>query len=205
MNNIVLYSLLFASSSAVSFVAIEQFSPEVKSTKIQQTGVQQTDQVKIEKLATLVKPKNLTQVVVTKSVPKRSSLKVVSADKNVLSEKKPIANNEVSKDLLAKFNMALLATENTEILEPENTDDENAVAVYDLPEQLLARVPNIRYSSHVYSSTAGNRSVRLNDRDLREGSWLTEDIEILEILQNEVIMRVGPQSFSLKALSDWTG
>jgi len=205
MNNIVLYSLLFASSSAVSFVAIEQFSPEVKSTKIQQTGVQQTDQVKIEKLATLVKPKNLTQVVVTKSVPKRSSLKVVSADKNVLSEKKPIANNEVSKDLLAKFNKALLATENTEILEPENTDDENAVAVYDLPEQLLARVPNIRYSSHVYSSTAGNRSVRLNDRDLREGSWLTEDIEILEILQNEVIMRVGPQSFSLKALSDWTG
>ena len=222
MNKAALYVLLFTGSSAVSFATLEFFPNTAQPTQVEQRGVQQTDPMQIERLAALVTADNLTQVSVPKAVVKRSVKKLAKAkasDNKIAKpvivapvkslpnadDQQPIANDEVSKELLAKFNKALLDTENTVVAEPEVIDSESAVAIYDLPQRLLARVPDIRYSSHVYSSTSANRSVRLNDRDLREGSWLTEDIEILEILQNEVIMRVGPQSFSLKALSDWSG
>lgn len=218
MNKVLIYSLAFVSSSAVSFFALQPLPETVESSVLMQRGVEQTDPMHIEKLAALDSAAHLTQITVPKAIIKPvpvakvpvvipatvESVKTESI-KTEVAAKQPISDDGVSKELLAKFNQALLATENTVVAQPEDTESENAVAVYDLPARLLARVPHIRYSSHVYSSNSTNRSVRLNDRDLREGSWLTEDIEILEILQNEVIMRVGPQSFSLKALSDWTG
>lgn len=236
MNKSILYSLVFACSSAASFITFDKLNFEIEPDHAQQNGVQQTDLLKIEKLTPLIRSTNLTRIVIPEKVTvKVSNSKPISKPKPVSKPKlkpvesvtitptktptktvnteysaqpsviKPITNDKVSQKLLDKFNKALLATENVEIDEPEDISAESAVAVYDLPERLLARVPDISYSSHVYSSTSANRSVRLNDRDLREGSWLTEDIEIIAILKNEVIMRVGPQSFSLKALSDWTG
>lgn len=198
-----------------------------------QQGIQQTDSQLMLRLPPLIFKEQLTQVVVQKkrqakkpikvspasteeakvainsvAVAKAESVKEMPAEKLDLSAMKPVTTDskDVSDDLLAKFNKALLDTNNTPI-EPvkDDTESANAVSINDLPDRLLARVPNINYSSHVYSSNSANRTVRLNSRDLREGSWLTEDIEIVEILQNEVIMRVGPQSFSLKALSDWAG
>lgn len=117
----------------------------------------------------------------------------------------PLTDETVSADLLAKFNRAMAETSDAEnIPVAETTETYNAVPIAELPERLRAQVPNISYNSHVYSSKPQNRSVRLNNRDLREGSWLSENVEVLEIMQNEVIMRVGPQSFSLKALADWS-
>lgn len=117
---------------------------------------------------------------------------------------KQLADEHVSNELLAKFNRALSATREPSSFAPKETEDSNnAIPITDLPDDLLGLVPRINYSSHIYSSKPQNRTVRLNNRDLREGSWLTEDVEVLEILQNEVIMRVAGQSFSMNALSDW--
>ncbi|PKH05369.1 general secretion pathway protein GspB [Moritella sp. Urea-trap-13] len=122
-----------------------------------------------------------------------------------LSMNDELSNEHVSADLLAKFNRALTATSDADSIPvKEVAESYNAVPIADLPQHLREQIPDISYSSHIYSSKINNRSVRLNNRDLREGSWLTDNIEVLEILQNEVIMRVGAQSFSLNALSDWS-
>ncbi|QUM86616.1 general secretion pathway protein GspB [Moritella sp. 28] len=183
------------------------------------TGVEQTDPLTILKLPDIEfeHPLSVVNIPVTPSVsPSSEQLPavIVPSSKPAVKEAQAselltmndeLANEQVSAELLAKFNRALTATSDTDSIPAKViAESYNAVPIKDLPAHLRAQIPNISYSSHVYSSKPQNRSVRLNNRDLREGSWLSDDVEILEILQNEVIMRVGAQSFSLQALSDWS-
>ena len=176
-------------------------------------GVQQTDPMVVFKLPDIEFVQPLAAVTVPERVvvpipsPTRpAAIPVVKQQESeLLTMNDELSNEQVSEALLAKFNRALSETsEGDNIPTHTITESYNAVPINDLPAHLLAQVPDINYSSHVYSSKTKNRTVRLNNRDLREGSWLTDDIEIVEILQNEVIMRVGAQSFSLQALSDWS-
>ncbi|GIC79675.1 general secretion pathway protein GspB [Moritella sp. F3] len=184
------------------------------------TGVEQTDPLIILKLADIEFEHPLSVVTVPKQqlapsysakqpamkvIPSASSKAKPESRSEQLTMNDELAHEQVSAELLAKFNRALTATSDDDSV-PTNeiAESYNAVPIADLPPHLRMQIPDINYSSHVYSSKANNRSVRLNNRDLREGSWLSDDVEILEILQNEVIMRVGAQSFSLKALSDWS-
>jgi len=197
-------SILFANAGSVTTIS---------------SGVEQTDPLIILKLPDIQFEHSLSIVTIPDKVdvPSRSandiaaivvpSTPIKAASKSErLTMNDELANEQVSADLLAKFNRALTATSNTDNTPVNEAEEEsfNAVPIADLPAHLRAQIPDISYSSHVYSSKSRNRSVRLNNRDLREGSWLSDDVEILEILQNEVIMRVGAQSFSLKALSDWS-
>ncbi|WP_017221939.1 general secretion pathway protein GspB [Moritella dasanensis] len=182
-------------------------------------GVEQTDPLTILKLAD-IKFEHVLSVV---DIPKQEELPThvenntalvipsskpgmkVDSGTELLTMNDELASEQVSAGLLAKFNRALSETSgNDSIPAPAVVESYNAVPIADLPQYLREQIPDISYSSHVYSSKIQNRSVRINNRDLREGSWLTDDIEVLEILQNEVIMRVGAQSFSLNALSDWS-
>ena len=182
-------------------------------------GVEQTDPLTILKLPDIRFEHPLSTVTVPEIVANTASTTNSAAVVIPTEKKKPksnqrdelltmndeLANEQVSADLLAKFNRALTATSASDSI-PDKKEEEsyNAVPIADLPDHLRAQIPDINYSAHVYSSKSKNRSVRLNSRDLREGSWLSDNVEVLEILQNEVIMRVGAQSFSLKALSDWS-
>jgi general secretion pathway protein B len=160
-------------------------------------------------LVVITVPQQATQSAIPVSKHNMPIVAVPSADSanmpNQATLDAPLTDETVSADLLAKFNRAMAETSDAEnIPVAETTETYNAVPIAELPERLRTQVPNISYNSHVYSSKPENRSVRLNNRDLREGSWLSENVEVLEIMQNEVIMRVGPQSFSLKALADWS-
>jgi len=183
-------------------------------------GVEQTDLRVVLKLADiefkhplsvvkipekLVTPSYSAKHSATVVIPSSPSKAKTDSGSELLTMNDELANEQVSAELLAKFNRALTATSDSDSI-PVNAVAEsyNAVPIAELPEHLRAQIPDISYSSHIYSSKTKSRSVRLNNRDLREGSWLSDDVEILEILQNEVIMRVGAQSFSLKALSDWS-
>jgi len=192
----------------------------INATRPISAGVELTDPLTILKLPDIEfeHPLSVVHIPVTPVSPSTSSdhlpaviipssKPAVKMDQNteLLTMSDELANEHVSAELLAKFNRALTATSDTDSIPVKVIPESyNAVPIADLPAHLRAQIPDISYSSHVYSSKAKNRSVRLNNRDLREGSWLSDDVEILEILQNEVIMRVGAQSFSLQALSDWS-
>jgi general secretion pathway protein B len=181
-------------------------------------GIQQTDIIHVRRLAAvrferplvvITVPQQATQSAIPVSKHNTPVVAVPIVDSANMSNQAtldaPLTDETVSADLLAKFNRAMAETSDAEnIPVAETTETYNAVPIAELPERLRTQVPNISYNSHVYSSKPENRSVRLNNRDLREGSWLSENVEVLEIMQNEVIMRVGPQSFSLKALADWS-
>lgn len=218
MNFIIGKALRSFSVGASLVVSVFGSSTLLANTNIS-VGVEQTDPMTILKLADI----EFEHVLSVVDIPKQEELPThvenntalvipsskpgmkIDSGTELLTMNDELASEHVSAGLLAKFNRALSATsDNDSIPAPAVVESYNAVPIADLPLYLREQIPDISYSSHIYSSKIQNRSIRLNNRDLREGSWLTDDIEVLEILQNEVIMRVGAQSFSLNALSDWS-
>ena len=115
----------------------------------------------------------------------------------------------VSSSLAQRFRQAVEAEPGlpgaSEIQPLPDSAPPPATPLADLPSALSAQVPPLRYSSHVYSSTAGNRIVTLNGRDFHEGDEVAPGVTLLQILADYSVFRVGSQSFSLASLTDWQG
>ena len=115
----------------------------------------------------------------------------------------------VSSSLAQRFRQAVEAEPGlpgaSEIQPLPDSAPPPATPLADLPSALSAQVPPLRYSSHVYSSTASNRIVTLNGRDFHEGDEVAPGVTLLQILADYSVFRVGSQSFSLASLTDWNG
>lgn len=70
---------------------------------------------------------------------------------------------------------------------------------------LQKQVPPLSYGAHSYSSDPVKRSVVINGREWREGSEIASGVTLVAIAQDEIILQVGGQYASLKALQDWPG
>jgi len=78
--------------------------------------------------------------------------------------------------------------------------------IHEMASQFQKKVPSIRYDVHMYSSIAKDRWIKVNGKSLREGQFDAQGkIQLLEILPNRSIFRLGRQSFSLESLTDWKG
>lgn len=73
------------------------------------------------------------------------------------------------------------------------------------PPAVRQQVPPLMYGSHVFSSNPAKRTVLLNGREYREGSELAPGVRLAAIAQEYIVLDVGGQSVTLKALQDWHG
>lgn len=113
---------------------------------------------------------------------------------------------------LAKRFMQALATEGQapdssapEITPQKQSAVPDAEPLATLPASISSKVPALRYSSHVFSSTPANRVITINGRDYHEGSEILPGLTLLSIQAESSIFRIDGQSFSLPALTDWNG
>ncbi|WP_429080892.1 GspB family T2SS assembly factor variant ExeB [Aeromonas bivalvium] len=74
-----------------------------------------------------------------------------------------------------------------------------------LPAELRQQVPRLAYGAHLYSSNPAKRSVVINGREVREGNEVAPGVLLQAIAQDYIVLGVGGQSVSLKALQDWPG
>jgi len=81
----------------------------------------------------------------------------------------------------------------------------DATALGALPARITQQVPAMKYGAHVYSSVPANRTININGHDFHEGDEVVKGVVLLRIDTNASIFRVGSQSFSLNALTDWQG
>lgn len=103
----------------------------------------------------------------------------------------------------------LNALNNTPLQEqgaPQQVPEElHATPLSALPQALRQQVPPLAYGTHVFSSNPARRAVTLNGRTYREGSEVAPSVTLLAIAQDYIILQVGGQNASLKALQDWRG
>jgi len=121
--------------------------------------------------------------------------------------KDEIDYGETSADLQQRFANALLMSgiEDTEVVEQVQEESDGS-DLRQLSRDFQEQVPVISYDSHIYSSVAKERLIRINGEDLKEGQFDSSGkIEVVEIQENRTIFRTGRQSFSLHSLTDWRG
>lgn len=73
----------------------------------------------------------------------------------------------------------------------------------ELPASERANVPDMTFSSHMYSSVPRFRSVIINGKRLKEGEYFTETLQVREITDKGVIMSNGNVLFAVDVLGRW--
>lgn len=113
--------------------------------------------------------------------------------------------DDVSDDLQRRFALAVEQESNTGVTNYIKTDRELVASdIAEMPAKLQFQVPIMRYDSHMYSSDPKDRWIRINGVDLRVGDHLG-DVELVDILPQQSVFRLGKQSFTLESLKDWKG
>jgi len=126
----------------------------------------------------------------------------------VLNESSNQSNVSVSPELLARFNKAVEALD----AKAENApvEEETRVTVRDdiprvdqLPVRLLTRLPTMNFSAHMYASRPADRWVRVNGRQMGEGEWIQDKVQIINIEAQRVVLSFEDELFTMAALTDW--
>ncbi|QJR81722.1 GspB domain-containing protein [Alteromonas pelagimontana] len=118
------------------------------------------------------------------------------------------SNVKVSPELLAKFNQAVEELDDN-VVDKDNQPEikltvrDDMPRVDQLPVRILTRLPSMSFSAHMYASRPSDRWVRVNGKQLGEGDWIGEDIQIVNIEAQRVILSFEGEVFSMAALTDW--
>lgn len=110
-----------------------------------------------------------------------------------------------SQSLAERIMMALNNTPLVEEGAPQAQPQSGAMPLSSLDPALKQQVPPLTYGAHNFSSDPAKRAVVINGRELREGSEVAPGVLLVAIAQDYIILQVGGQHVSLKALQDWRG
>lgn len=102
----------------------------------------------------------------------------------------------------------MMALNNTPLVEEgaaQAQPQSGAMPLSSLDPALKQQVPPLTYGAHNFSSDPAKRAVVINGRELREGSEVAPGVLLVAIAQDYIILQVGGQHVSLKALQDWRG
>lgn len=73
----------------------------------------------------------------------------------------------------------------------------------ELPANVQQRIPDLSFSSHMYSSEPRFRSIIINGRRLKEGQYLNDEIQVREITDKGVVLGMGDTLFEVDVLGQW--
>ena len=79
----------------------------------------------------------------------------------------------------------------------------SVVDVHDLPLDIQARIPDMVFSAHVYSSNPEQRSVVINGNFMEQGDMLTPRLRLDEITTDGVVFDFDGTRFRTSVLSGW--
>jgi general secretion pathway protein B len=138
--------------------------------------------------------------------------KIQKSKSTVLNEEKQIPRVVVSKEPLQ------LDDSVGNVGEPSNTQkqtsnepsmeapvqEESAMLVSELPDNVRKQIPSIAFEGHVYSSTVERRSVMINGKKMRQGDAVSADLMLKEITPLGAEFEYQGYRFKLNALQDWS-
>lgn len=91
----------------------------------------------------------------------------------------------------------------TEVSEEKMADDGTYPRLEQLSQDVLRRMPSVKYNAHVYSSETGKSVINLNGNDYHEGAAVGAGVKLMKIEPDDSIFSFEGQTFRVTALSDW--
>lgn len=95
-------------------------------------------------------------------------------------------------------------------LSPESTGSattesaDNPIRISDLPVDVQQQIPDMTFSSHIYSDEAKFRMVNINGRLLHEGDMVADGIRLVRITEEGVVLTFKGYTFEVSVLHDWS-
>lgn len=116
----------------------------------------------------------------------------------ILAVQVAVAKSDITDAMESKALEAKIYQETVEIEEkPEVLSIEQA------GESLLAQIPNISITSHIYSSQAKRRSIVVNDERLVEGDFVAAQVQVQEITHQGMILSVSGSLLAVSRSRGW--
>ena len=72
-----------------------------------------------------------------------------------------------------------------------------------LPDWVVAELPSMAFSAHMYASLPSERWVRVNGQNMHEGDLIDNKVRIMQIAPQHVILNYAGYEFSMQAMTDW--
>lgn len=115
--------------------------------------------------------------------------------------------DDISPELLKRFQQAVADLDNSDPAQAEpvvpTSDDLGVVRVDQLPSWVMASLPEMDFSTHIFATEPTDRWVRVNGKELGEGDWINDELRISRIEQHHIILNFKGHEFSMRALADW--
>ncbi|MCW8330346.1 general secretion pathway protein GspB [Photobacterium sp. SDRW27] len=116
--------------------------------------------------------------------------------------------SELSPQLAEQLKSAIAATDSLPLDEPpeQETSPEpviQAIALGELPASVQNRIPPLDFQTHIYSSTADSRWVKVNGREAFEGDEIAPGVTLRRIEPRQVVFDFESYLVEMPALSEW--
>ncbi|HIG42799.1 MAG: general secretion pathway protein GspB [bacterium] len=77
------------------------------------------------------------------------------------------------------------------------------VNISELPRNVQRQIPDLQFSSHLFSDDRSFRMVNINGNMLREGEYINDELRLEEITTDGVILNYQHYTFEISILRDW--
>lgn len=97
----------------------------------------------------------------------------------------------------------LLQEEREGIAANERASEPEAIAIGELPVSVQNRIPKLNFQTHIYSSAADSRWIKVNGREAFEGDEIAPGVVLRHIKPRTVVFGFDSYLISMPALSEW--
>lgn len=115
------------------------------------------------------------------------------------------AYTDEQKQLLQKLQKAAKDTssQSKAKAKPSKLPQQDWLTMDQLQPNVRSRLPTVEMNLHNYSSNPKKRLVKVNGASLSEGSWIDNQLQIIEIRPRDVVLQFEEQIFVVQAMSSW--
>ncbi|MBW3804697.1 type II secretion system assembly factor GspB [Aeromonas jandaei] len=143
------------------------------------------------------------KAMVTRPLPPPLPEPLVQQPKVAATSNPTASRPTLAEQLMRALNETPLQQESGTV--PQSVQPAQLMPLNAAPLSIRQQVPAFSYGSHLFSSNPAKRAVVLNGREYREGSEIASGVRLATIAQEYMVLDVGGQSVTLKALQDWQG
>lgn len=112
---------------------------------------------------------------------------------------------ELSPELALKIESILDNSDSPSEVDIDQYRPQPTVQLESHTQSLSGRLPSLNLQTHMYSSSAERRWVKINDKEVAQGDWITPEVQLIEVKPQSIVVEFEEQTIEIPALYEWQG
>ncbi|QFT08752.1 general secretion pathway protein GspB [Vibrio sp. THAF190c] len=112
---------------------------------------------------------------------------------------------ELSPELALKIESILDNSDSPPEVDIDQYRPQPTVQLESHTQSLSGRLPSLNLQTHMYSSSAERRWVKINNKEVVQGDWITPEVQLIEVKPQSIVVEFEEQAIEIPALYEWQG